>query len=62
MPRTYFPELPKFPDPGEKLKILAKNVESFTGRILGLEEARRKLFETVDESVRDVQRAIRQRR
>lgn len=62
MPKTYFPELPKLPDPSEPIEQLIKGVEAITSRIVGFENARRKLFQTVDDSVRDVQQTVRHRR
>ena len=62
MPKTYFPDLPKLPDPAEPIEQLIKGVEAITGRFLGFEKARRELFRKVNDSVRDVQQSVRQRR
>jgi hypothetical protein len=62
MPRTYFPDLPKLPNPAEPFERLAKTVDAFTDGIVGFEDARRKLFRKVDESIQEIHRAVRQRR
>ena len=62
MPKTYFPDFPKLPDPSTPIENIAKGIEMLRGNIVGFEEARRKLFRTVDDSIKDIQRAVRQRR